>query len=65
MEDDTVDFEYYCIDVLNILNYDFLSKEEWEYCWEQYEKYLEKKFRRETGRCYQCGNYMDECGCDR
>jgi hypothetical protein len=58
-------FEEYCVEILNIPYYNFLSKEEWENCYDKYEIYINQKWQRETGRCSQCGNYINECGCDR
>jgi hypothetical protein len=42
MDDYIMSFEEYCIDVLDIPYYNFLSKKEWEDCYEKYEHYLER-----------------------
>jgi hypothetical protein len=42
MDDYIMSFEEYCIDVLDIPYYNFLSKKEWEECYEKYEHYLER-----------------------
>jgi hypothetical protein len=65
MEEDIMDFEEYCAEVLDIPNCDFLSKKEWDEYYSRYIDYLDRIFERETGRCSHCGNYMSECGCDR
>jgi len=40
--DECMSFEEYCVEILNIPYYNFLSKKEWESCYEKYEKYLER-----------------------
>ena len=46
--DPIISFEEYCVEVLDIPYYNFLGKEEWEICYEKYEKYLERNVREDN-----------------
>jgi hypothetical protein len=37
-----MNFELYCVEILNIPYYNFLSVEEWENCYNKYEEYMEE-----------------------
>lgn len=40
--EEIMSFECYCVEVLDIPYYNFLSKEEWESCYEKYEDYIDR-----------------------
>lgn len=40
---DIMDFEEYCLEVLEIFNIDFLSRKEWDIYYEKYENYLKRE----------------------
>jgi hypothetical protein len=65
MEEESIDFEEYCTNVLNIIDCNLLNRKELDECYRKYINYLDKIFEHENGRCCHCGNYLDECGCDR
>jgi hypothetical protein len=44
-EDNIMDFEEYCAEVLDVPVIDFLSKAEWENYYEKYEKYLQRELK--------------------
>lgn len=46
--DPTMSFEEYCVSVLDIPYYNFLGRDEWEICYEKYEKYLERNVREDA-----------------
>jgi hypothetical protein len=44
MNQEPISFECYCVEILNIPYYNFLSMDEWENCHKKYEEYLEKLY---------------------
>ena len=43
-----ISFELFCVEILNIPFYNFLSPEEWDIYKKKYEKYLENNIEREN-----------------
>ena len=46
--DPIMSFEEYCVEVLDIPYYNFLGRDEWESCYEKYEKYLERNVNEDA-----------------